>query len=280
METKNTAVVLQAENLELTISDKNLGTLTTNAKDIKALVEQALPNYSIENYTEANIDKAKTDKAMLNNAGKVLNAKRLELEKEWNQPFLEFKDIISETVKLISETSSKIDAVVKESENKWKTEKKASIEVFWNLQDFKLVAFEKIFCEKWLNKTTKDKVIESEIETIINGIKGGLQTLGCIVTDDVETLKAMYLDNLDLNKTIQYANTIRENKEKMNVQTPPIEEIEVVVEEIKPEIAQAIIPAPEEEETLERTFKVIAPKSKMILLGNFMNDNGIGFVKV
>lgn len=279
MENQKNALVLQAENLELKIGSKTLGALTTNAKDIKALVEQALPNYSIENYSEANIEQAKSDKAMLNNASKVLNSKRIELEKEWLEPFMEFKTIIAETNALISECSGKIDGVVKESENKAKAEKKASIEVFWNLQEFALVPFEKIFDEKWLNKTAKDKVIHSEIQTKIAEIKDGLSTLEAI-GGDTETLKAMFLDNLNINETIKYANTIKQNKEKIN-SVPASAPIEVSNVEV---VSEEVSPAPEPifvtEEILERTFKVSATKDKLVALGNFMNENGITFQKL
>jgi len=282
MESQSKALVLQAENLELKIGSKTLGALTTNAKDIKALVEQALPNYSIENYSEANIEQAKSDKAMLNNASKVLNSKRIELEKEWLEPFMEFKTIIAETNSLISECSGKIDGVVKESENKAKAEKKASIEVFWNLQKFALVPFSKVFDEKWLNKTAKDKVIHSEIQTKIAEIKDGLSTLEAI-DGDTETLKAMFLDNLNINETIKYANTLKVNKEKMSsgyVSAPaPTPEAIMNVE-----VASEVVPAPETafvtEELLERTFKVTATYDKLVALGNFMNENGITFQKL
>lgn len=44
-------------------------------------------------YNDENIDQAKKDKAALNKAAKALNAKRLEIEKEFMKPFREFKEI-------------------------------------------------------------------------------------------------------------------------------------------------------------------------------------------
>ena len=58
---------MEEKEFELVIKEKNLGSLTTNAKAIKESVEKALSNYKAENYDESNIDDAKKDKALLNN---------------------------------------------------------------------------------------------------------------------------------------------------------------------------------------------------------------------
>jgi hypothetical protein len=285
METNIAKLEIQEKDLELIISDKTLGSLTTNAKDIKALVEQSLPNYDIKNYSEDNIETAKKDKAMLNNASKVLNAKRIDIEKEFMKPFVEFKDIIAETVKLISECSSKIDVVVKESDNKEKETKRGKIVDYFDSLNFTLVPLEKFFDEKWLSKTVKEKTIEIEINAKIAEIKDRLSTLEAI-GEDVETLKAMYLDNLNINETIKYLNTLKLNREKLQPKA-----VEVSAEPFKEILVEAVsnIPVPVAEpitfpavtpELLIRTMKVTTTLEKLIALGVFMNANGILFEKL
>ena len=107
----NTQLAIQERDLELVVSEKTLGSLTTNAKQIRDIVMANLPKYDISNYTDDNIDQAKRDKASLNKAAKDLNSKRLEIEKEFMKPFGEFKEVVNETVKLIGECSAKIDTV-------------------------------------------------------------------------------------------------------------------------------------------------------------------------
>jgi len=173
-------VEIQETDLQLVVTEKTLGSLTTNARHILSLVEAALPRYDIANYDESNIDAAKKDKAMLNNAAKVLNSKRLEIEREFMKPFEEFKSVVSDTVKLISECSSKIDLVVKQSEQKYKDEKKKRIEEYFSVTGFTLVPFAKIFDEKFLNKTFKEKDAFAEIDLKIAKIKDDLKTLEAI----------------------------------------------------------------------------------------------------
>lgn len=306
MENTAETFVIQEKDLELVISNQKLGALTTNAKDIKALVEKILPNYDIANYNESNIDIAKKDKATLNKASKVLNDKRIELEKQFMEPFSEFKEIITDTCKLIKTATDKIDTVVKESEAKEKDSKKNEIGKFWEDQKFELVSINKIFDEKWLNKTSKMKDIQKEILDKINKIKDDIITIEAIGSD-IDLLKSLYLDTLNLNSTIQYANTLKQNRETAQKEAEarakevaPVETVakmEVVVdenpfEEVKTE-APAISTEPTgfsgvdyentpvpEPELLTRTMKVVGTYAQLVELGNFMNENGITFKRI
>lgn len=279
---------LNEKTFELVVSEKSLGTLTTNALQIKEKVLEILPKYDIANYNESNIDQAKKDKALLNSSAKVLNSKRIELEKEWLKPFDEFKGIISDTVKLIGEATSKIDSVVKDSENKAKEEKNSEIESYWKATEFSLVPLSKVWDDKWLNKTTTMKTVKAEISQKILKIQDDLKTLEAI-GEDVEVLKSIYLDTLNINTTIQYSNTLKENRKKIQEsETPKVEEkptenhSEFIQEETKENIETTEPEKTEKasEEKLTRIMKVVATKEQLIALGDWMYENGIYFEKL
>lgn len=283
-------IEIQEKDLELVVSEKTLGSLTTNALQIKTLVEKALPNYDISNYNENNINLAKKDKAMLNNAAKALNAKRIEFEKEFLKPFSEFKEVVNDTVKLIATCSSKIDLVVKQSEQKTKEVKKQIIIDYWNEKEFSLVQFDKIFQERWLNKTVKLKDIQTEINNQIAKIKDDIVTLEAI-GEDVELLKSLYLDTLNINSTIQYANTLKSNREKARIEAEERakqksetkhHEKEEIASEIPREIThvESNSVTNQAPELLSRVMKVWGTREQIIALGNFMNENGIRFEKI
>ncbi len=269
---------IQEKDLQLVVSKKMLGSLTTNAKQIKSLVENALPNYSIANYNEDNIDLAKKDKAMLNNAAKILTTKRIEIEKEFAKPFLEFKGIVNDTVKLISECSGKIDSVVKQSDQKAKDSKRALIQKYWDSKSFALVTFAKIFDDKWLNKTTTEKAIQTEIDAKIVKINNDIATLEAI-GEDSELLKSLYLDTLDLNGTIQYANTLKKNREKLKTNPVSIPTPQPSITFLKPQPTTHYQPIADNE-LMTRVFKVITTRDNIIALGDFMNAKGIDFEKI
>lgn len=286
----DTKLILQEKDLELVVNKKTLGSLTTNARQIKELVEKALPNYDISNYNEDNIDSAKKDKAMLNNASKALNSKRIEIEKEFMKPFAEFKEIVGDTVKLISSCSSKIDVVVQQSIEKYKQDKRDLIQAHFCTHNFDLVTLDKIFDDKWLNKTAKIRDVYNEVDAKISSIKDDIKTLEAI-GENVDLLKSLYLDTLNINSTIQYANTLKENairakleaeKEKPQtvkeeVQEPesnPFGESTPPINKTEPE------PKGDSGELLVRSLRVTATKDKIIALADFMNANGIQFEKL
>lgn len=205
---------LQAEQLELKVSEKTIGSLTTNAKEIRDLVKAALPKYDISNYSSDDIAKAKADKALLNKAQKTLNDKRIAFEKEFMAPFGEFKDVVADTCKLIKDAVSKIDTVIKEDEQRSRDEKKASIEALPEIQEFEALglSIQTIWNEKWLNKTTSLKSISTEIAEKTKAVKTDLETLKSFA-EDYDVLVVRYKESLNLNDTVAYANQLKAQRE-------------------------------------------------------------------
>ena len=184
----NTQLAIKESDLELVVSEKTLGSLTTNAIQIRDMVKSTLPMYDISNYNDDNIDQAKRDKAALNKAAKLLNSKRLEIEKEFMKPFGEFKDVVAETVKLIGECSAKIDTVVKQNEQQYKDKKLAVIRSYFDDGNTNLIDFRKIFKQEWLNKSTSMKAVQADIETVFAKVDEDLETLKGFGGDDFDVL--------------------------------------------------------------------------------------------
>ena len=205
---------LQAEQLELKVSEKTIGSLTTNAKEIRDLVKAALPKYDISNYSSDDIAKAKADKALLNKAQKTLNDKRVAFEKEFMAPFGEFKEVVADTCKLIKDAVSKIDTVIKEDDQRSRDEKKASIEALPEIQEFEALglSIQTIWNEKWLNKTTSLKSISTEIAEKTKAVKTDLETLKSFA-EDYDVLVVRYKESLNLNDTVAYANKLKAQRE-------------------------------------------------------------------
>ena len=205
---------LQAEQLELVVSEKTIGSLTTNAKEIRELVKSALPKYDISNYSTDDVAKAKADKALLNKAQKTLNDKRIAFEKEFMAPFGEFKEVVTETCNLIKEAVKKIDTVIKEDEQRSRDEKKASIEALPEIQEFEALglSIQTIWNDKWLNKTTSLKSISTEIAEKTKAVKTDLETLKSFA-EDYDVLVVRYKESLNLNDTVAYANQLKAQRE-------------------------------------------------------------------
>lgn len=299
----NTDITLQEQDLELVVSEKTLGHLVTNAKEIRDMVKESLPRYDISNYNDDNIAQAKKDKATLNKAAKALNSRRIEIEKEFMKPFGEFKEIISETVGLIGECSSKIDAVVKQNEQRYKDAKLKDIRAYFDGVNGQQVNFNKVFKSEWLNKSASMKLVCADIDSILAKTGSDLSALRGF-DEDFDVLRTYYMETLDISSTLEYANRLKKQREmarraedaRAKAEEERIKAESKVLEERaaeefsgngrKYEEATSTIPseppAPAEsgERLYVRAFKITATKEQIIALGNYMNENGIDFEKI
>lgn len=253
MKENNEITTLQENQLELVVSKKTIGSLVTNAKAIKTLVEKQIELYDISNYSTDDISKCKQDKALLNKAAKALNDKRISLEKEWNTPFEEFKSTVKETVDLIKSAATKIDSIIKQDEERSKNEKLAEIRKIaesagLNKLEIKL---EKVMNPKWLNKSTSIKSIEKEMAEKVKTINESIETLGSY-SDVATAVIARYKENLDLNEAIKFACELQKlNNEKKAAEVeskqeaPQANEPETVPESAPVENKPVEQPAPE-----------------------------------
>lgn len=289
METTTTTAIqpLNEQDLALDVRELTLGTLTTNALQLRDHVAETLERYTPENYSEENVDQAKSDRAILNKAAKELNDKRIQIEREWNAPFQEFKEIIGETVRMITEGSTKIDAVVKGVESKAKAEKRAAIEELWERKGITLLPLSKLWDDRWLNKTKRLPAVEKEIGEKLLKIETELDTLAAVDTEDGEVLRAYYLDCLDLQRTLAYSATLKDNRQRLQ------EEQARRQAEAEAQATRATYVAPTAEpaptayeapeavtpEVLERTMVVRGTREQLIALAEYMKASGIWFRK-
>jgi methyl-accepting chemotaxis protein len=194
-------------------------------------------------------------------------------------PFNDFKDIINDTVKMISECSKQIDDVVKQSEQKAKDKKLKQIkDEYETFLDFKeLVAFERLYDPKWLNKTVTLKKAIQELTDKITTILDGLNTIDSLAIDDKDLVKQIYLDKLDLGEAIKYANDLAEKQKKLAEQKererdvfsvvvsrpcPVITEKVAEAEQIKEEI-ETLVSAPHDMEVEELPDVFFEPKKEV-----------------
>lgn len=292
--TTTTAVQpLTEQSLALNVLDLTFGTLTTNALQLHDYVAATLERYTPESYSEDNVDQAKADRAILNKAAKELNDRRIQIEREWNAPLQEFKGIVGDTVKMISDGSAKIDAVVKGVENKAKSEKLAAIEELWERKGITLLPLSKLWDDKWLNKTKRLPVVEKEIGEKLLKIEAELDTLAAVDTEDGDVLRAYYLDCLDLQRTLAYSATLKANRQRLQEEQERRQAEAEAQATREAYVAPTAAPAPTTPttptayeapeavipEVLERTMVVRGTREQLIALAEFMNAEGIWFKK-
>lgn len=279
---------IKENELQLVITNKELGSLTTNAKAIKERVKELLPTYKADNYDESNIDKAKSDKAMLNKTSKILNDERIKIEREFMKPFEEFKNEVKETCDLIKQASGEIDVIVKEIDNKAKEERKNIItEIFnSNVNELKeVLSLEKIFDEKWLNKGNwkEDGTFKLEKDLIdrINVIRNDLLTIGELNSKYEVELKNDYLNHFQLGEVIRKNNDLIQKEEILKKQQ---EETKKEIEHQREEKVEKMLETPVQQELIDPiktyTLRLTGKLSAMQQLKKFIEINNIKCEKV
>ena len=203
-----------ASGLELVVTKSIVGTLETNIATLEKFVARSLENYVPEKYA-GDADAARKDRAELNKSKKILAEKRKEIIDELMKPYKDFEERCRKLEKDIDRASAALDAIVKERENSEKDSKRAEIKEAWKSKGFTLFALEKIWSERWLNKTYKMESISKEMDSAIERTYAELKDIERLAEPDcLEDAKARYLFTLDAGDAVLYARKIKENRER------------------------------------------------------------------
>ncbi len=280
------------------IEKENAVKLETNIGELELFVAEKLKEYTPGNYL-GDSDAAKKDRATLNSSSKAISATRIEIVKRAMERFgiSEMETRCKKLEKNIATASAALDAIVKEKEEEEKRVKRSRIEEFWACQNFDLVPLEKVFDQKWLNKTAKDKDIFADIESKIETIYRDIKTLESM--SDADVLKQLYLDTLDLGSAIRKGEELKAYREKLAIEEREradrearkalqTQQVELAHEEIKSQknapiealAAQVLGEKVDDDPMMEYTLRFKAKKSVLFALRQYMTDNGILYEKL
>ena len=197
--------------MELKINEVQLPEqITFNYEELKQELTEKVSLYETLVYTDEQIKEAKADKANLNKLKKALNDERIRREREYMQPFNDFKEKVNEIISIIDKPVSVIDKQVKEYEEKQKQDKLAKIQEYWNdCEKDDWLCFEQIFDQKWLNASVPLKAAKDAIWERLNGIDNDLDTLSNLPEFGFEATE-VYKTTLDLNKALNEGRRLSE----------------------------------------------------------------------
>ena len=193
------------EELTVQIQKPIIPPLVWNKEAVEAYVNEALEKYVGIVYTDDMIDDAKKDRAKLNALEKQL-AKAFTATKDvYLGPLTELETVTKDLRQKIKKTSGEIDTQVKSYEDALKQDKKNDLYRVYTTAAGALavlVPFEKIFNERWLNKTYAFSTAEKELKTIIEEKRLELDDLAddCEPGEEYEAVKRAYLKNLSMKE--------------------------------------------------------------------------------
>lgn len=271
---------------ELKIKNYKLPEITINDYDkLLKLVKQDCEKYKTYVVSETTLDDDVKKRAELNKMAKALNDKRIEISNEISKPITEFKNKCDVLVNFYKDSSSLLDTQIKKFEVEEKNRKKnIIIKIFDNNVNElkKILSFEKIFDEKWLNKgnwkDSKTFKLENELIEKIDVIRKDLITIGELNSKYEVELKNDYLTHFQLGEVIRKNNELIQKEELLKSQQ---EKTKKTLEARQEEQVQEMLQKPVKKEEIDpmKTYilKITGELSKIKKLKKFMDLNGIKY---
>lgn len=189
-----------------------------NYEELKQELTEKVGMYETMVYTDDQIKEAKADKANLNKLKKALNDERIRREREYMQPFNDFKQKINEIISIIDKPVAVIDKQVKAFDEKKRQEKMEAIKKLYEESEHpKWLELEQIFSDRWLLAGTSMRQIQDSMEGWFNEIKQSLDTLSNLVDFAFEATE-VYKSTLDINKALNEGKRLAEIQKRKEEQ--------------------------------------------------------------
>ena len=262
--------------------------LEFNFEELKSELTTKIHHYETVVYTDDQIKEAKTDRANLNKLKDALNTERIRREKEYMEPFNEFKGKINELIGIIQKPISIIDEQIKAADQKKKEDKRAAIKALFDEAGFPdYYPFEKAFNEAWLNTSCSMTRVKEDLKTLLMKNEKAVETINNLPEYSFEAME-VYKKTLDMTEAITKATEtghIEKAKEEERIRAEREAEIKRVEAEKRKaeEEARATQEEPVREVEPEPIlgkwlrFEAYVTKETAAALSEFMKSNGIPF---
>ena len=198
---------------DLQITKFELGVVETNLTELEKVVDGALEKYRGIVFTEDQINEAKDTRKNLNNLSKAVNKWRIDKEREFNEPFAAIKTQARRICDNIDQVNGEIDKQIKTFEEAQKEEKRAAISAWWTENGKRTVPLEKVWDERYLNKTCSEKQWQADLTTKRERITAELMQITQMGDPEkVDFLITNYMQTLDVSAALEAWNRQEEAK--------------------------------------------------------------------
>lgn len=253
-----------------------------NFDELKESLQEKTIKYENLIYNDNEITQAKKDRADLNKLKKAINDKRIAMEKEYLQPFNEFKRKVNEIIEIIDRPINAIDVQVKNYEAQVLEQRKKSVqESFEKLNPYEWLKLEQINNPKWLLASASKKSIEEDMQMQFNMIATELKSIESLDYADhaFETYKA----SLSMSKALEKVAELKELDKALAERKAKLEEAareeakaqEAVKEEPKAENKEEQKQDAPEEEKLWFSMQICLNSKDFDLFEAWTKENGI-----
>ena len=216
-----------------------------NFEELKAELKDKAEYYGSLLYTDEQIKDAKADRAMLNKFKNTANSERIRKEKEYMNPFNQFKSQINELIAIVDKPIAVIDERIAAYNDEQKAQKKKAIEELFAGMGFQsFVTLEKIWDPKWLNASTSMKSVEEQMRSRMYEIGDNVLRISQFPEFSFEAMEA-FKETLLIDTAVDVVQKNREMEQKKAAAKAAEEarkaQEERKAQEIKEELSQTVI---------------------------------------
>lgn len=271
-----------AQRFELVVSEiPKMPIVEFNYEELKAAATEVRDKAGKLLYTEEQRPQLKTDKAMINKAKKMLADERIALKRQYLEPFNDFETKAKEIEGLLAGAYDAINAQEIEFDNREKQEKMEKIRILYeeNIGAYKdLVPLEKIFDDRWLNKTFKLKDVENFIKATKLSVDLHLKQIDMLNSEFAEQLRSKYFENLDMEAVLAEKTLLEQRKQALE-ELEKRKRAEELVKDVPVETpVQAMGSIKKDDpEMITMVFKVVCTREQLKALGEYMRNVGIRY---
>ena len=187
-----------------------------NFLEMKDALAQVLARYENVVYTEDMLADAKADKKELTRLRKEIDDRRKEVKKAYLAPYNDFEAQVKELLAMVDAPLSEIKDFVSAMEAQEKEVKREDIYAYFIKQsaplgDLAQAVFDSpgFFDSKWLNKTTRTKTWQTEVDEKIASAARDLRSIQAAGGEHTSALMAKYLERLELDEVLNYQGTLQ-----------------------------------------------------------------------
>jgi hypothetical protein len=190
------------------------GIIKSNFDEIKEALKVQMTAYTSLEITEENTKERKADLATLRKIRKAVDDERKKIKQEFSAPYIAFEKEVKEVLAVIDEPINMIDGKLKEFDEARAAEKLSHVKELYaeNIGEYgPFLPFEKIFNERWLNSTVKDKEIVFDLSEAKARVMSELNIIKGLNSEIEDELYTIYRNN-DNN----LAMAVKRNTDYMN----------------------------------------------------------------
>lgn len=241
-----------------------------NYEELKAELVNRVGKYEAAVYDDDQIAQAKKDRASLNRLKKTMNDERIRLEREYMEPFQDFKSKITELCRMVERPVAIIDSQIKAYEEKQKAEKLEKVQaIFEGFGEAapEWLTLDQIMDAKWLNASASEAQIKKEMGEKLEKISGDLLAIEKMA--NAYEIRQIYRQTLDMSQAIREGERIAQ----MMAEKKALEEEKAAVKPEEPEEET-------EEVTVHLIFEADLTLSQAKKLHAFCVENHINLARI